>query len=275
MDRLVYQIAPLVLLVVFSGLLALWGVLVGRPDNRLERIARRIGTVASVLSLLWLVGISLYQGQAPVLNFGQTVLFLAALVWLGQCVVQRRVNQRLFTMLPLTTVVVLILLGLALGARPHGEVRETLLGPSAAFHITLSLAGIAMLMGSGVFGAGQVILHGHIRNRRFDAWFQRLPSLDDLHRLRRMALFLGWALVTVSLVSAMIVLQLRPADAKPVMSHLHPMLLLVVLITALLAADRFRWLSSRRLAVFSVALSAAVLALLLVSVFEIFVGRLA
>jgi ABC-type transport system involved in cytochrome c biogenesis permease subunit len=152
-------------------------------------------------------------------------------------------------------------------------VPERLRGLHASVHITLSLAGIAMLLGSGVFGAGQVILHGHLRKRDFDVWFQRLPSLDDLDRLRRLTLGAGWLLVTVSLISALIWLRLHPSESGIMMSHLHPMLLLAVLITALLAVDRFRWLSSQRLASLSLALSAVVMLLLLVSVVEIFIGR--
>ena len=91
---------------------------------------------------------------------------------------------------------------------------EKLRGLHASVHITLSLAGIAMLLGSGVFGAGQVILHGHLRKRDFDVWFQRLPSLDDLDRLRRLTLGAGWLLVTVSLVSASVWLRVRPSRQR-------------------------------------------------------------
>jgi hypothetical protein len=154
-------------------------------------------------------------------------------------------------------------------------VPEKLRGLYASIHITLSLAGIAMLLGSGVFGAGQVILNGHLRKRDFDVWFQRLPSLDDLDRLRRLTLGAGWLLVTVSLVSAGVWLRVHPSQNGVMMSHLHPMILLAVLITALLAADRFRWLSVQRLASLSFALSAVVMVLLLVSVVEIFIGRVA
>jgi ABC-type uncharacterized transport system permease subunit len=274
LDQLLYTVAPLLLLAYFSALTGLWAVLVRRSDRRLESAAGVAGLAGAGLYLLWILGVTLHQGQVPVLNPGQLALFLGGLVWIEQAFVQRRVDQRLFTLLPLAGVVALVLVGIAAGSAA-AEVPEKLRGLHATVHITLSLAGVAMLLGSGVFGAGQVILHGHLRKRDFDVWFQRLPSLDDLDRLRRLTLGAGWLLVTVSLVSASIWLRVRPADSKVMMSHLHPMILLAVLITALLAANRFRWLSAQRLATLSFALSAVVMVLLLVSVVEIFVGRVA
>jgi ABC-type transport system involved in cytochrome c biogenesis permease subunit len=275
MDRLMYHIVPLLLLVFFSALIAVWTVLARRTDARLEAVARTLGWIGAGFYLIWIVALTLVQGQVPVYNFGQLALFLGGLVWISQTYVQWRVDQRLFTLLPLVGVVTLVLVGLAAGASPD-RVPEGLRGPQASFHITLSLAGVAMLLGSGVFGAGQVILHGHIRKRDFDVWFQRLPSLGDLDRLRRVTLVAGWLLITVSLVSALVWLRLRPAGSSgPVISHLHPMLLLAALITALVLADRFRWLAVQRLAWISFLLSALVVVLLLVSVIEIFVGRFA
>ncbi len=273
MDRLLYHIVPLLLLVFFSGLIGLWIVLVRRADTRLETAARGVGWLGALLYLAWMVALTLRQGQVPVYNFGQLALFLGGLVWIGQAYAQWRVDQRLFTLLPLAGVVMLVLVGLAAGPTPS-HVPDGLKGGQASVHITLSLAGIAMLLGSGVFGAGQIILHGHLRKRDFDVWFQRLPSLGDLDRLRRVTLVAGWLLISVSLVSAMIWLRLRPAaDHAPVISHLHPMLLLAVLITLLVLADRFRWLAVQRLAWISFVLSAVVVVLLMVSVVEIFVGR--
>lgn len=274
MDQFLYTVAPLLLLVYFSALTGLWVVLVRRSDKRLEGAAGAAGLVGAGMWIAWILGVTLHQGQVPVLNLGQLALFLGGLVWIEQAFVQRRVDQRLFTLLPLAGVVALVLVGLAAGPTA-AEVPEKLRGLNATVHITLSLAGIAMLLGSGVFGAGQVILHGHLRKRDFDVWFQRLPSLDDLDRLRRLTLGAGWLLVTVSLISASVWLRVRPSESGVMMSHLHPMLLLAVLITALLAADRFRWLSAQRLASLSFALSAVVMVLLLVSVVEIFVGRVA
>jgi len=271
MDQFVYLVWPQLLLLLFGVLLGVWALLLRRSDLGLERTALRIGRVGGIAYLLWLATVSIHQRQLPMLNPGQLAFFLGALVWLGQCYAQRRVDQRLFAILPLLGVVVLMVGGLVLGLRP-GEVAGTLLGPGPAAHVAVSLAGVALLLGCGVFAGGRVILHWHIRRRRFDAWFQRLPSLGDLDRLRRLTLVTGWALVAVSLVSAMVWSRFQPADEPTVVSHLHPMVLLTVLLTGLVGADRFRWLGANNLAIGCVVMSMLVFALLWVSVVEIFMG---
>ena len=187
---------------------------------------------------------------------------------------QRSVDQRLFALLPLLGVVLLLIGGVIMGLTPDAHT-EKLLGWGAAVHVTLSLAGIALLLGCGVYGAGHVILHWNIRRRQFNAWFQRLPSLGDLDRLRRRSLVAGWALVTVSLISALAWAGLQEGDRSTIVSHLHPMILLVAILLILVLADRFRWFSTNKLAVSCLVMSAVVLTLLIVSVWEIFTGRVA
>jgi ABC-type uncharacterized transport system permease subunit len=271
MEHIVFCIVPQLLLLLFGVLLGIWGLLLRRNDLGLEHTALRVGRVGAAAIAAWVIGITLVQRQLPMLNPGQLAFFLGGLVWLGQSWVQRRVDQRLFAILPLLGVVVLMVIGLVLGLRPDAPA-GALLGPGAAAHVALSLAGVALLLGCGVFGAGHAILSWHIRRRRFDAWFRRLPSLGDLDRLRRRTLLAGWTLVTISLISAFIWGRLQPPEDPTVVSHLHPMVLLVVLLTGLVAADRFRWLGSSHLAVGCVVMSALVVALLGVSVVEIFLG---
>ncbi|MEZ4387077.1 MAG: cytochrome c biogenesis protein CcsA [Candidatus Krumholzibacteriia bacterium] len=272
MHSLAYVVLPQLLLLLFGTLLGIWAILLRRTDLNLESGAQRLGRVGGVAYFLWLVLVTVVQRQVPVLNPGQLAYFLGALIWFGQCYSQRHVNQRLFAVLPLVGVLGLMLFGVIAGLGP-GKVTESLLGPTAAVHVTLSLAGVGLLLGCGVYGAGHVILHHQIRTRHFDAWFNRLPSLGDLDRLRRVNLNTGTALVVVSLASAMIWSTHRPAGDPVVVSHLHPMLLLGALLIALVVTDRFRWLSSRNLAVACLVMSVLVLALLTVSVVEIFLGR--
>jgi len=275
MNRFLFDIAPLLLLTCSGGLLAAWVILAGRPDRRLEEGVVKSGTILALLLGLWVVGLLLEQRQLPVLNPGQIIAFLAVLIWIGHTFTQRRVRQRLLTLMPLGAVVLLLLAGIAAGLEPGSSIPDGLKGPRAAFHISLSLAGVAMLLGSGVFGAGQLVLHKQIKKRTFGTWFQHLPSLNDLDRLRRMTLVAGWLLVTISVGSAMAAFYLEPSGKGAMMSHLHPMLTLWVLITGLALADRRRWLGSQRLAQGSLILSALMVLLIVVSVVEIFTGRFA
>lgn len=274
MESLLYVIVPQILLLVFGCQLGIWGILLRRSDLKLERGARRAGRAGALLYLGWLIAVTAAQRQLPMLNPGQLAMFLGGLVWSAQCYAQRRVDQRLFSVLPLLGVVGLMLFGLVMGLRPD-NVADVLMGAGPASHVAMSLAGVALLLGCGVYGAGHVILNWHIRRRRFDAWFQRLPSLGDLDRLRRLTLVTGFVLVTVSLLSALVWSARQPADRDVIVSHLHPMILLAVMLAVLVAADRFRWLSTSKLAIGCIVMSAVVLSLLCVSVVEIFVGRAA
>ncbi|MDY0109886.1 MAG: hypothetical protein RBT60_08130 [Candidatus Krumholzibacteria bacterium] len=272
MDQWLYLVLPQLLLVGFGVLLGIWAILLRRTDLGLEAVAIRFGWLAAAVLGVWMVALAVHQRQLPILNPGQLAFFLAALVWFGQCYAQRWVNQRLFAVLPLLGVVGLMVLGLVSGLHP-GAVTRFLVGPEVAVHASLSLAGVALLLGCGVFATGHMILHQQIRRRRFDAWFQRLPSLGDLDRLRRLTLVTGTALVVASVATAMIWTSLRPGEEAPVISHLHPMLLLAALLVALVVVDRRRWWSANGLAVGCVVMCGVMVTLLCVSVIEIFQGR--
>ena len=58
MDRLLYHIVPLLLLVFFSGLIGLWAVLVRRSDARLETAAKGAGWLGALLYLAWIVALT-------------------------------------------------------------------------------------------------------------------------------------------------------------------------------------------------------------------------
>lgn len=272
MNLIAYSLLPALMLLLYGGLIATWIHLAGRPDGRVEEIAVRGGWVALGLYLIWMGLITSAQRQVPMLTFGQLAAFLGFLVWAGQSYVQMRVPQRLLAILPAAAVALLILLALVAGVVPK-TVPEAIKGSGAALHVSLSLAGVAMLLGSGVFGAGLLILHRQIAHRVFGRFFSSMPSMDELDRLRILSVNLGWLLITVSLISAMFWMRLVRTDSKVMESHLHPSLTLWVLVTLLALAARYRWLRRTRLAAISVGLSALVMILVLVSVIEFFVGH--
>ncbi|MBT3232153.1 MAG: hypothetical protein HN356_05000 [Calditrichaeota bacterium] len=269
MNSIMFSIAPLMHLILFSCLLGLWVVLIYRPNRSLEEIGTRAGTYLALIYLAWIIGLVFWQKRIPVLNFSQMLILLGALIWWGQNFVQRRVRQRMLVIFPLAAVIVLLTSSLIIGVHP-GEVQSVLKSNSAAFHISLSLAGIAFLLGSGVFGTGQLLLHRQIKSRNFGRLFQFLPPLGDLNRLRQIALLSGWWLFTISMISAFLWMYIEASAEGPVVSHLHPMLTLWVVISLSAAASRFNWLSQRRLAFSSAVLALLVFVLLLVSVIEIY-----
>ncbi len=274
MNSLVFSIAPFLLLILFSCLLGLWVVLINRPNRQLEETGTKIGTYLAVSYLLWMICIVIMQDRIPILNIGQMLIFLAALIWWGQNFVQRRIRQRMLVVLPLVTVILIMTVSLIIGIQPD-NLDEGLKSNSAAFHIGISLAGITLLLGSGVFGSGQLLLHRQIKSRKFGRIFNSMPPLSDLNKLRHISLLSGWTLFTLSMISALIWMLLKASNDGPVISHLHPMLTLWVIISFAFAASKYHWLSHIRLAITSAVLALLVLILLMISVFEIYSSGLA
>jgi ABC-type uncharacterized transport system permease subunit len=272
MTLLAYSFFPALMLLLFGGLAATWIHLAGRPDGHVEEIASRIGLILLGVYLIWIALLTVIQRQVPILTFGQLSAFLGFLVWASQSYVQTRIRQRLLVILPVSAVILLILVGIVAGLQPS-TLPKAVIGSGAAFHITLSLAGVAMLLGSGVYGAGSLVLSRQIAQRAFGPLFTSLPSLDDMNRLRKVAVYWGWILISVSLASAMIWMRFFRTESPIMESHLHPMITLWIVVSLLAAAARFNWLRRHRLAGLSVGLAVLVMVLVLVSVIEIFAGK--
>lgn len=270
MSLMVYSLAPALMLLLFGGLLATLYQLAYRPDEKVEAASVAGGRVALGVFFLWMCLLSIQQQQLPIASFGQLAVFLAFLIWAGHTYVQSRIPQRLLALFPIGVAVVLILIGAVVGIET-AVIPEKIRGFHTAWHISFSLAGIAMILGAGVYGSGTLILHHQLDRRTFNRFFSGLPPLDDMNRLRRTALYAGWILISVSLAAALLRMFLK-TDSSAVMSHLHPMLTLWVIVSALALTERRRWLAQHRLAALSVILAVVVLALLVVSVVEIFVG---
>jgi ABC-type uncharacterized transport system permease subunit len=272
MSLIAYSLLPALMLLIYGGLMATWLHLAYRPDGRIEMLAVKSGWAAFALYLAWIAALAVIQKQAPIATLGQLAAFLGFLVMASQILVESRVRQRLLVILPLGSVTLLLLIAMAAGIRPE-QTPEAVRGAGAALHIGLSLGGIAMLLGSGVFGAGELILQREIARRTFGPFFASLPSLEDMRRLRALSLNLGWLLITVSLASAFVWMRLFRTESQLMESHLHPMLLLWVIVTALAAAEHFGRLGRMRRAALSVGLAALVMLLAVVSVVEFFVGE--
>lgn len=271
MSLILYALLPALLLLLFGGLLAAWIQLAYRPDSKLEQAASRAGLWALALYAVWMLLITIVQRQIPIVTLGQLTAFLGLLIWADQAYVHHKTNQRMLVLLPVGTVVALLLVAIVAGVRPESA-PAVMRGPWVAFHVTLSLAGVAMLMGGGVYGIGYVILHRQIKRHTFGQLFARLPSLDDMHRLRNIAVYVSWLLITVSLLTATVWMLLMKSAAGIIHSHLHPMVMLWIGVTLLALLARMRRLSHVRLAKMTVILVLHVLGLLLLSVLGIFSG---
>lgn len=271
MNLIVYALLPGLMLLLYGGLLSTYVHIAYQPDRRVETAASLAGFVTLGLYALWMVLITTVQKQLPVVTVGQIAAFLGFLIWADQSIVQLKVRQRMLSLLPIAAVTFLLLVGIVAGARPE-SIPEKVHGPWAAFHITLSLASVAMLMGAGVYSAGYLILHRQMKTRSFGSLFSRLPSMNEIHSLRRIAVGVGWLLITVSMVSSSIWMLLYKSLAEILHSHLAGMTLLWLAVSALAVADWRRWGSQRRMAALTLGLMAVVLLLIVATVIGIFAG---
>jgi ABC-type uncharacterized transport system permease subunit len=271
MNLITYSLLPALLLLIYGGLLAIWLQLMAKSDHQLEKVANRIGLYALGMYIIWIALISLQQDQIPVLSVGQLIAFLGFLIWADQTYVQHKVRQYLLVILPLCTVILLLLLGIVLGFQPDFAI-SSIKGSWSAFHITLSLAGVAMLLGSGVYGAGSMILHYRITKKEFGPLFSSLPSLSDMNHLRTIALYVGWLLITISLSSAICWMIFENSGTPTFFTHLHIMFALWLIVSLLALSERFNWLGQHRQSRLSVILSILIFVLVMASVVEMFSG---
>lgn len=268
MEHFVHDTAPLILSVAGGALLGAWIVTALRPDRAVEHALVRFGTLLSLLAVHWLVLLGVLQGQAPVLTPGQVLVLIGTMIWSASSLSQRIARQHRLTIAPLVVFVVLLAAGASLGLRATGPVPAVLLKAGSGLHITLSVLGISLLLGSGVFAAVRLAVRNEAR--------PGLPAPIELDRLRRRTLFFGWLVISASLTLALVRLYAGDSTGAVIRSHLHPMLTLWVLVTLLAAADRFRWLGRSRLpALASVAFAGFMAVMLVVSLLEFFLGRFA
>ena len=270
MDFLVFTLLPILFFIMAASLLVWWVRIFSHPSRIGEERANRMGGIVSILFLIWVIAATIIQGQAPVINLGQMLFFLGILIWAAQSYIQLRVRQRMLVLVPLALIVPMFLVGLIAGIGRPEQVAAHLIGSTTGLHMVLSMAGVAMLLGSGVFAIEQLTLHRQLKNRTFGRWFSYLPSLEDLDKLRRHTLIAGWFIVTFSLIIALLWMWYGQADRAPVISHLHPMLTLWSILTIFLLANRFGWAAINKLALSSIVLSVVIFLLLIISLYEIF-----
>lgn len=268
---LIYTLLPAIMLLLFGGQAALWLTLYHRPDELLERMTRRIGWITLAVYAFWLVLLTAEQRQIPILTAGQISIFLGFLIWMDQSLVERRVSQRMLVVLPLLTVVLLLMIGIAGGLR-HTTAPDTLHSAWSAIHIFMSMAGIAMLLGSGVYGAGSLILRRELVGRKFGRLFSTLPSMDVMHKLRTVAVYHGWLLITVSFVTAVLFMFVENAGSPNSFRHLHEMFGLWIISSFLALSEKLQWLGDHKRARLAVAASVLFLLIIAGSVLQIYFG---
>ena len=190
-------------------------------------------------------------GRCPVTTFGDIMVFVAwslAVAYVVVGPVYRFTIPGVLTA-PLVAFLLLASLAVPLGAGPaKGE-----LSAAVEFHASSSLLAYGALGLACVTGVFYMI-HDHcIRTKRFQAWFDNLPSLHELARVNRDLMLYGLGLMTVGIVSGFF----TPGGASKVKTACF--FVMWVLYAGLLAASAMNRLSGRRTALLSSLLFAAMI----------------
>jgi ABC-type uncharacterized transport system permease subunit len=261
MNLILYALFPALMLLVYGGLMSTYIHIAYAPDRKIETGANHTGNAALAVYALWMVLITIRQGQLPIASGGQMAAFLGFLIWADQSYVQLRIRQRMLTLLPIAAVSVLILFAIVAGLHPD-VLPKVALGPWMAFHVTIALASAAMLLGAGVYGAGYLILHHQMKRRRFGQIFSKLPSLEEVNRLRAVALYVGWTLITVGLGASAAWMAMNRTPQEIIRSHLAEMTFLWLVVTGMALFERRRMMSQRKLAATTVGFACIVFILI-------------
>ena len=271
--NVLFDLLPALIVAMYGGLLATWVHLANRPNAHIEKLALRISWSTLFLYFVWLLLLTISQKQIPFINAGQLAAFIGFLIWASHLYAQTRIRQGILAVLPILVSAGLVLIALALGTEPVA-IPDSLRGYLVSIHITLVMAGVALLLGAGVYGFGYLVLHRQIKRRSFGPFFSMMPSLNDLNQLRSFTVTSGWILVTVGVVGGVIWMLMRSDLYSAMISHLGIAIGFWGIVSLMAAASRFRWLGQRRLAGFSALISAVMIILIMMSIAVTYPGIL-
>jgi ABC-type uncharacterized transport system permease subunit len=263
--NILFDLLPAFIVAMYGGLLATWAHLANRPNSHIEKWAMRISWSVLVLYFAWLLLLTVYQRQIPFINVGQLAAFIGFLIWASHLYAQSRIRQGILAVLPILAAAALVMISLVMGAEPV-EIPGILKGYWVSIHITLAMAGVALLLGAGVYGFGYLILHRQIKRRSFGPFFSMMPSLNDLNRLRSVTVTSGWIFVTIGVIGGVIWMLINSNLYRAFSSHLGIAVVFWVVVSLMAAASRFRWLGQHRLAGFSALISALMIILIMMSI---------
>ncbi len=269
--EILFSLLPAVIVAIYGALLATWVHLASHPNNFIEKLATRLSWISLLIYFFWLLLISIVQKQIPFTSIGQLAALIGFFIWGAHLYAQKRMKQGILVVLPVITVILLILFSLILGTQPT-KTPEIFDGEWVSFHIAFTMAGVALLLGAGVYGFGYLVLHRQIKKRKFGPLFSLMPSLNDLNMLRSLTVSAGWLFVTLGTLFGSIWMLMRTELFDTLHDHLGIALFFWGIITLMTVASRFRWLKQRQLAGFSALLSAVMIALIIISMFITYPG---
>lgn len=177
----------------------LHGMAFGGPRApQVMRPRRWVLRATLVLHLLFFAVRSRRLGHFPVADLWTTISAIGFSIALLYAWLARKLKHPGSGGIVLGCVFVLQLLATAFSSfdpvpRPNG------MGAFQVLHVTTSVLATSALILSGIHGLLYLILFHHLRERRFGALFDHLPSLDLLSRMTRGGALAGFICLTVGL----------------------------------------------------------------------------
>jgi ABC-type transport system involved in cytochrome c biogenesis permease subunit len=160
----------------------------------------RIGVVLHAVSL---VELSMAYGRLPLASFYETLnlcAFLVALVFLF-VEAKFRFQGTAIAMFPLVFLMTLVAaLEHPVATWPNVGVRDALL----IVHIILVLAGYAALLLTATASVFYLVQERRLKNKQSSAWLEKLPPLATLDNLISSSMNLGFALLTLGVIFAIV-----------------------------------------------------------------------
>ena len=122
------------------------------------------------------------------------------------------------------------------------QVKEVLRNPLLGLHVISALLGVSAFIISAVYGFLFVILYNRIKRRKYGVFFDKLPSLEVMEKMSFISLFVGFIILTVSIIIGAIWLPV----AFPEFSHIDPKLISSIFIWLVYALGitmkiKFKW----------------------------------
>lgn len=157
-----------------------------------------VGSSGAALHFAGLLAFARATGDLPLAGLAPTLSSLAFLVAILGLAIQGLTREGAIALFvgPLVAVLVGVALGLGFGASDPGVARDFWFSA----HVTASLAGLALLTVASAAGALYLLQHRELKGRRFGVIFQFFPPLEQLDRLNKLTLLVGFPVLTVGIL---------------------------------------------------------------------------
>jgi ABC-type uncharacterized transport system permease subunit len=154
--------------------------------------------ISAALAHTFVIGMQTVEYRSPVVGASSAISAFVCLLALAYLYTEMTTDERAMGVLILP---LLVVLDAMTAFRPGAEERAAVLrGPLFAIHVSSLLFAYASFALACVIGITYVLLYKEIKAKQLGFFYARLPSLQILDRMNRVAIFIGWIFLTVGLL---------------------------------------------------------------------------